>query len=231
MPYGVVLLLRMCGTKASEKVQKMTCHSDLFFDIWSTLVESLDDAELEETAVTLKRIWTRRNDFCHGKVFTHPTRIYQQAIEELSNFKETTTTFKGTKRQVGTAVHKWSKPSQNNFKLNWDAAVKAKERRIGIGVIVRDYQGQVIGTVRAQRPLRGTPFDAEAYGLLTTVVFCKELGLQQICLEGDAKYVVDVLQSKALNWRLGGCLIEDARRVLNSSVDWTATHILERQTW
>ncbi|XP_042983190.1 uncharacterized protein LOC122312604 [Carya illinoinensis] len=153
--------------QSCRKVQKMSCHSDLFFDIWSILVENLDVVELEETAIILKRIWTRRNELYHGKGFTHPTRLYQQAIEE-------------------------------------DAAVKAKKGRVGIGVIVRDYLGHVVGTIRAQRPLKGTPFDVEAYGLVVAAVLYKVLGLQQICLERDAKRVVDVLQSKALDWSLGG---------------------------
>lgn len=55
--------------------------------------------------------------------------------------------------------------------------------------------------------------------------FCKELGLQQVHLEGDSKHVVDLLQSQGLDWSLGGCLIKDARRVLNSSINWTTSHI------
>ncbi|XP_042939421.1 uncharacterized protein LOC122274452 [Carya illinoinensis] len=173
--------------QSCKKAQKMSCHSDLFFDIWSFLVENLDAAELEETVVVLKRIWTRRNELYHGKGFTHPTSLYQQAIEEVSIFRESLVTDQETKKQAGSAGHKWSKPMQNSYKLNWDAAVRAKEGRVGIGVIVRDFQGQVVGTVRAQRPLRGTPFNAEAYGLLITAEFSKDLGLQQVCLEGDAK--------------------------------------------
>ncbi|XP_042958083.1 uncharacterized protein LOC122293615 [Carya illinoinensis] len=148
-----------------------------------------------------------------------------QAIEEVSIFRESLVTDKGTRKQAGSAGLRWAKPMQNSYKLNWDATIRAKEGRVGIGVIVRDYQGQVVGTVRAQRPLRGTPFDGEAYGLLVAAEFSRDLGLQQVCLEGDAKRVVDGLQSKAMDWSLGGCLIEDAKRVLDSSVDWTASHV------
>ncbi|XP_042958050.1 uncharacterized protein LOC122293561 [Carya illinoinensis] len=211
--------------QSCKKVQKMSCHSDLFFDIWSLLVENLDATELEDSAVVLKRIWSRRNKMYHGKGFTHPTKLYQQAIEEVSIFRESLVIDQGTKKQAGSAGLRWAKPMQNSYKLNWDAAVRAKEGRVGIGVRVRDFQGQVVGTVRAQRPLRGTPFDAEAYGLLVAAEFSRDLGLQQVCLEGDAKWVVDGLQSKAMDWSLGGCLIEDAKRVLNSSVNWTASHV------
>ncbi|XP_042962379.1 uncharacterized protein LOC122296642 [Carya illinoinensis] len=185
--------------QSCKKIQKMSCHSDLFLDIWSLLVKNLDATELEDTAVVLKRIWSRRNELYHGKGFTHPTRLYQQAIEEVSIFRESLLTDKGTRKQVGSAELRWVKPVQNSYKLNWDAAIRAKEGRVGIGVIVRDYQGQVVGTVRAQRPLRGTPFDGEAYGLLVAAEFCRDLGLQQVCLEGDAKRVVDGLLSKAVD--------------------------------
>ncbi|XP_042944124.1 uncharacterized protein LOC122278076 [Carya illinoinensis] len=171
----------------------MSCHSDLFFDIWSLLVENLDATKLEDTAVVLKRIWFRRNELYHGKGFTHPTKLYQQAIEEVSIFRESLVTDQGTKKQARSAGLRWAKPMHNSYKFNWDAAVRAKEGRVGIGVIVRDFQGQVVGTVRAQRPLRGTPFDAEAYGLLVATEFTRDLGLQQVYLEGDAKRVVDGL--------------------------------------
>ncbi|XP_042958141.1 uncharacterized protein LOC122293703 [Carya illinoinensis] len=169
--------------QSCRKVQKMTCHSDLFFYIWSILVENLDVAELEETAV---------------------------AIEEVFTFRESIVIDQGTKKQAGAAGHKWSKPMHNFYKLNWDATVRAKEGRVRICVIVRDYQDKVVGTVRAQRPLRGTPFDAEAYGLLVAAVFNRDLGLQQ---------------SKALDWSFEGCLIEDAKRVLNLSINWTVSHV------
>ncbi|XP_042950224.1 uncharacterized protein LOC122282330 [Carya illinoinensis] len=140
----------------------------------------------------------------------HPTRVFQRAIEEFTAHKESLTSSRGDHEKAPVVIQRWKKPEKNWFKLNWDATAKEKEGRIGIGVIVRDFQGQIIGTLRAQRPLKGCSSDAEAYGLLVATIFCKELGLEHVCLEGDSKHVVDLLLSEGLDWSLGGCLVEDA---------------------
>ncbi|XP_042959546.1 uncharacterized protein LOC122294694 [Carya illinoinensis] len=183
--------------QSSKKIQKMTCHSDHFFDIWSNLVEVLSTNELGIVAGISKGIWNRRNEIMHGK-----GRVISQ-----------------------TEAHKWKKPAENPYKINWDAAVRSIEGRIGIGVIIRDHTGQVAGALRAQRSFRERPFDAEAYGLLIAVVFIKEIGIKQVCLEGDSKQVVDLTVKQGLDWSMGGCLVEDARKILNSFARWSISHV------
>ncbi|XP_042939498.1 uncharacterized protein LOC122274528 [Carya illinoinensis] len=119
----------------------------------------------------------------------------------------------------------WSRPDAEGFKVNWDSAVNSREGKVGIGVLVRDHQGWVIGALRANRLLKGSPFDAEAYGVLLVAVFCRELGLKSIYLEGDAKQVMDLLKNHKLNWSLGGCLIRDARQLLNDYSLWSVSHV------
>ncbi|KAF5477160.1 hypothetical protein F2P56_003831 [Juglans regia] len=102
--------------------------------------------------------------------------------------------------------------------------MQSREGKIGIGVLIRDHQGLVIGALRANRTLRGNAFDAEAYGLLMATVFCKDLGLRQLCLEGDSKQVVDLLNQDYSNWSMGGCLITDAKNILNSAAAWSVSH-------
>ncbi|XP_041016162.1 uncharacterized protein LOC121258684 [Juglans microcarpa x Juglans regia] len=70
------------------KVQNMSYQNDLFFNVWMSLVQQLDQNELEEVAVTLKGIWTRRNEFLHGKGFRHPTNISQTARNKVFSFHE-----------------------------------------------------------------------------------------------------------------------------------------------
>ncbi|XP_042969118.1 uncharacterized protein LOC122301808 [Carya illinoinensis] len=174
-------------------------------------------------AAKRSRRW--RNDVLHGKNFLHPTSVFQKAVEEARAYEESVTPSGEASGRVPVDVQRWKKPESNWFKHNWDAVVRDKEGRIGIGAVVRDSQGLVIGTLRAQRSLKGCSSDAEAYGLLVAAVFCRELGLQQVCFEGDSKHVVNLLLSKEVDWSMGGCLVEDARKILNSSIRWTASHV------
>ncbi|XP_042950188.1 uncharacterized protein LOC122282297 [Carya illinoinensis] len=90
-----------------------------------------------------------------GKGFKHPSILVQQARTDLLDYKGSTTNPKSTLNQATTVVHRWSKPSLGQFKANWDAAVRRGEGMVGIGVIIRDHQGLVIGTLQASRQVRG----------------------------------------------------------------------------
>lgn len=73
--------------QSCKKVQKMTCQSELFINIWNQLVNHLSTDELEEVVVTLRGIWTRRNEVSHGKSLKHPNSVVRKAREELVNYK------------------------------------------------------------------------------------------------------------------------------------------------
>ncbi|KAF5468835.1 hypothetical protein F2P56_012951 [Juglans regia] len=178
-----------------KKVQKLSLHSDLIFNIWAELVGKLEPRELNE------------------------------ARTELSSHKEALQKEIGANSETQARVNRWTKPAVGNLKVNWDAAVQAREGRIGIGVLIRDHQGLVIGALRANRLLRGSAFDVEAYRLLLASVFYKEIGVRQFCLEGDSKQVVDQLNQDSSNWSIGGCLISDAKTILNSAAVWSISHV------
>ncbi|XP_035543096.1 uncharacterized protein LOC118346314 [Juglans regia] len=208
-----------------KKVQKFSFHSDLVFNIWAELIGKLEPGDLNEVAATMRVIWARRNDVLHGKVFKHPQEVIGQARAELSLHEEAFQKEVDANYENMTRVHRWTKPAVGAFKVNWDAAVQSRLGRIGIGVLIRDHQGLVIGALRANRPLRGSAFDAEAYGLVLACVFCKEIGIRQFCLEGDSKQVVDQVIQGCPNWSLGGCLISDAKAVLIPTADWSISHV------
>ncbi|XP_042983202.1 uncharacterized protein LOC122312613 [Carya illinoinensis] len=99
------------------KVQKMSHHNNMFFNVWTLLVQQLDQAELEEVAVTLKGIWTRRNEFLHGKGFKHPTSITQIARNEVSSFHEENQSQLPEQLQRSQREVKWQKPEAGYYKL------------------------------------------------------------------------------------------------------------------
>ncbi|XP_042944746.1 uncharacterized protein LOC122278632 [Carya illinoinensis] len=119
----------------------MTYHSDHFFDIWSSLVEVLNTSELGIVASISKEIWNRRNEIVHGKELRHPTKIYNQALEEFTLYTDSLQASGKGRDNPRVESHKWKKPVENHYKVNWDAAVRSVEGRIGIGVIVRDHTG------------------------------------------------------------------------------------------
>lgn len=49
-------------------------------------------------------------------------------------------------RRVDRAI-KWLKPDENVYKANWDAALDVMSKKMGCGIIVRDWQGEVIAAL------------------------------------------------------------------------------------
>jgi ribonuclease HI len=71
---------------------------------------------------------------------------------------------------------------------------------MGIGVVVRDFQGLVHAARSQTRNTHPEPVIAEAMGALKAIEFCRELGLQDIILEGDAEIVVRAINDKNSKW-------------------------------
>jgi ribonuclease HI len=110
-------------------------------------------------------------------------------------------------------------------KINWDAAVDSVNRRMGIGVVIRDSNGEVVATVSSPRNHITAPDIAEAVAALRAVTFCREVGFSKVVLEGDALQVVHALKSSTRNWSSYGHLIEEARSHLKGMHKWRVNHV------
>ncbi|XP_042944732.1 uncharacterized protein LOC122278619 [Carya illinoinensis] len=179
------------------------------------MTERLHKHELDEAGMIARQIWTKRNEFIHDKGFRHPNSVIYKAISDLRLFKRAVTI---------TESAKWRKPIEGKYKLNWDASINDSRGLIGIGTIIRDSYGRVLGTLRARRNMKLSPFAAEAYALMIAVLFSKEASFSEVHLEGDSLQVVEKLKKPAEDWSLGGLMIEDIKIVLRSFVLWTVCH-------
>lgn len=79
------------------------------------------------------------------------------------------------------------------FKINWDSASDKDKRNIGLGAIIRDSKGMVIGTFRITKPLIDCPFIAKALALNASQ-FCKDIGITHLITEEDALQVINTLE-------------------------------------
>lgn len=52
------------------------------------------------------------------------------------------------------------------FKVNWDTFFDTNKQKIGVGVVIRDYGANVIGTLRAASNLINNLFVVESMALL-----------------------------------------------------------------
>jgi ribonuclease HI len=110
---------------------------------------------------------------------------------------------------------RWSPPAAGRYKVNWDIAVHQSIKNIGVGVIVRDYRGEIHATLSKKIKSLHEPVMAEALGALVAAEFCKDLGLPDIDLEGDSLLVVRAIKDSSAQWATYGHIVDDVKVVLN----------------
>jgi hypothetical protein len=68
-------------------------------------------------------------------------------------------------------VPRWQRPNEGVVKIKWDAAISMLGDRMGVGVVARDHNGNVVGALCCMRPFISDPTTAEAVGAWQAVMF------------------------------------------------------------
>ncbi|PON87267.1 Ribonuclease H-like domain containing protein [Trema orientale] len=88
---------------------------------------------------------------------------------------------------------KWHPPELGVLKLNVDAAVNLGEGTIGVGAVIRDYKGDVMGAMAKRIKGSFDPYIAECFAIREGLAFAKESFLHVRMVETDSLRVVNAL--------------------------------------
>ncbi|KAK9995687.1 hypothetical protein SO802_020373 [Lithocarpus litseifolius] len=80
----------------------------------------------------------------------------------------------------------------------------------GLGVIIRDSEGCVIGALAERIPLPISVATVEALACRRAVQFAKDLSIYEATFEGDAEIVTNALRAGASNHPEFGLVINDS---------------------
>ncbi|XP_042979926.1 uncharacterized protein LOC122310106 [Carya illinoinensis] len=178
-------------TEDGSRVQKWNRTETDFLKLWESLMQKLNIDELELMAL-LTLSWSLRkpNPF---KTIINKSKVRQGSYQH----------------------------GKNQFvKVNWDASLDTKGRRMRVGIIIRDNEGEGMVAVCDQIRNVENPVVAECYGLRLAVELCSELYIHDATFEGDAKNVIMVVQKDEEEMSDFGSLIEDIKFYFNRNADW-----------
>ena len=96
----------------------------------------------------------------------------------------------------------WSKPPSGIIKVNWDAAVDGKQKRIGIRVVARNHDGRVLAMMSKIMEYIQDLVTAKALASRRAIKFNHSLGISRIILEGDTIQIVKALNGGRCSYRL-----------------------------
>ncbi|XP_042954639.1 uncharacterized protein LOC122291053 [Carya illinoinensis] len=159
------------------------------------------------------------------KVFIHPKKVMQQAQQFLTDFQDIQVIQQAFKDSSTSSNLIWIPPPAGVYKVNWDAAIKEEASKVGIGIVIRDFEGRVVASRSLQKFMFTDAFTAETQGALQAVCFAKDIGLRRIILQGDALNVVKSLKTDSSESHYSGVLLWDAKHILNQFDYWDVVHV------
>lgn len=101
------------------------------------------------------------------------------------------------------ALQSWSPPPPNSYKVSVDGATFLAQRAVGVGVVVRDELGRVVAALskRINAPLGAV--EAEAKAFETGLQYSKDIGVQDIILEGDSVASMGIVRAGTISFIRG----------------------------
>ncbi|KAK9997384.1 hypothetical protein SO802_022070 [Lithocarpus litseifolius] len=153
-------------------------------------------------------IWFRRNKTRFAPPGLPLDQIMQTAIDSFLEFQKAQTP---AEPRIARPRTRWFAPPNESFKINFDGAVFKDKDRAGIGVIIRDSRGLVMGSMSQVVPLPQTIVELEALAALKALEFAADLGLFNVILEGDSEILINALMDNSLSLASFGLLIQDIK--------------------
>ena len=104
---------------------------------------------------------------------------------------------------------RWTKPPEDFYKANFDAAFFENSNTAGIGVVIRDCNGNIIGALSQKIVLPQSIEHAEALAASRAVTFARELSLFKVIFEVDCLRIINAINTKEPCQTLFGHIIEE----------------------
>jgi hypothetical protein len=156
------------------KLQKCGTEGRDFLQIFKAISQRCDKNDVELFAVVARKIWFKRNGVVHGESFIHPTQLLKEAEIALGEFQRCSSLGGETRKERVREQICWQPPYEDIIKINWDAALDSCNKRVGLGIIAKDYRGGFLAAINKSLSCDVSPVFAEALAAVHVVMFCME---------------------------------------------------------
>ena len=146
------------------------------------------------------------------------------AKERLQDF-EIVNAHQPSNRTATPTVQKWKPPEHGLVKVNCDGARFAEENRAGIGVVIRNSKGLVLGSLSKLVPQAYGPLEIEVMAVATALVFASNLGFQRAIFETDLLVLVKALREGMEFHSAVGLVLDEIRHTVNFFNDLHYSHV------
>ena len=194
--------------------------SDSFSDVFKKIRSN--PALVPLFAVMAWSIWYQRNKFRLNDNPLPLQNIAGFAKNYLSKFKSLE---KSHPHGSSSILRKWHPPTVGAVKTNYDGAMFRESDKAGIGVVIRDSEGQVLAALSEQIVKPPLVEILELLAARRAVKYTTELGYAQLVCEGDSESVVNSLRGSGMESSWGGHIIKEILSQSNSFLSISFAHV------
>lgn len=177
------------------KIPRLEYIPQGFLDLLWLVMDAKPAHDLEAFATTAWFLWNNRNSVRHGGQCKPAFKILEDSKQFLEEFRGVSEL--PLPRQPR-PLKSWSPPQIGWYKVNIDGAVFKYIGHCGIGVVVQNDKGLIMGALCKNFPYPLGALEVEAKAAEVGVIFAWELGLREIILEGDFQVVMQAVSDASL---------------------------------
>ncbi|KAK9989426.1 hypothetical protein SO802_029665 [Lithocarpus litseifolius] len=178
-----------------------------------------EDKNMELMVMVMWTFWYRRNQIRTRHLDFPASQVIPQASQALSDFKQHNISLplqQGGSGQSWVRRH-WSIPPTDCFKVYFDGATFPELGKAGLGVVVQNWEGNVMASLSEQAPLPFSPDIVEAMAAARAISFAQELGIRPFILEGDSEVVIETFMAAEESLSSFGHIISLAKSTLDTN--------------
>ena len=187
--------------------------------IGSILTENRDPAFF---FMVVWALWNRRNNLRLGKTCGTLGQLLSQAKDKLREFSLHNTVTTSAMRRI---LARWTPPDDEYYKINFDGALFQADNCAGIGVVIRNGDGQVMASLSQQIPLPSTVIEVEALAACRALILEQEIGFTRVVLEGDSQTLITALKTDSHTLAHFGHIVQDIQYLASSLSDVSYSHV------
>lgn len=118
----------------------------------------------------------------------------------------------------------WKQPGDTFIEMNFDASFKMDTKFAGTGVIARYGNGRIMGACEIVNKGVSFPFAAEALACVQALSFARDMGFQNVILEGDSRTVINKIQHEGLDRSTISPYVSDEKALMNQVLEVKPKH-------
>ena len=162
-------------------------------DLALTIISQGTQCDLENFFGVAWAIWYHRHQLIFEASKTTADQVWGTTIRMVEDFKTANNSAAAGKEKQ---TRDWKPPPEGFFLINVDGAIPAKDGHSGIGIVIWDWESQIVAAL--SMPLSGkfAVEETEALAMEKGAILAFDLGLENVILEGDSLQTIYAVNKK-----------------------------------